>query len=711
MNRSGIAGAALAAILMLAAGCGAPQTEQAEQTAAPVAQGPAAVDGARIRNADAAPGDWLTIGRTYDESYYSPLDLIGEHNVAELGLAWFHDLETFRGVEATPLAIDGVLYVISAWNITYAFDGATGELLWTFDPEVERQWARYACCEPVSRGLAAWEGKIIIATLDGRLIALDAGNGQPLWTTQTFDPDWPYSITGAPRVFDGKVLIGSGGADFGVRGYVAAFDADTGEELWRFWTVPGDPSLGFENDAMEMAAETWAGEWWVLGGGGTVWDGIVYDPDLNLVYAGTGNGSPLSWHYRSESTGDNLFLASIVALDADTGEYRWHYQTAPSDNWDYTATQPMILADLEIGGQERRVLMQAPKNGFFYVLDAATGELLSAEAYVPNNWADGVDLETGRPNINPDALYFGEDPVLLTPGPGGGHNWMPMSYNPDTGLVYFAAQEQWFIFSLAPDFTPRRLRPNAGLGFGGGDPHTRQEMNEFAASRESGWLTAWDPIEQREVWRVPQSRIGMTGVMSTAGNLVFRGTVDQTVAAWRATDGALLWESPNVQTTPMAAPMTYLANGEQYVAVAAGWGGGQAAVESRMTERNAQRAQARLLVYRLGGTAELPPMEQATLPRTPPPALTASEETVERGRLLYADHCRICHGVEARGSERDLRFLSPGGHAAFIPIVIDGGREDLGMPGFAGELSEEDAAAIQAYVIARANEDWLDDPE
>jgi quinohemoprotein ethanol dehydrogenase len=700
---------ALAAAAIAAVSCSEPApTPEAEAGAAPAdAARPADVDLARIAAADSEPGNWMTIGRTYDEAYYSPLDQINDSNVAELGLAWFHDLDTFRGVEATPLAIDGVLYLTSAWNITYAFDGATGELLWQYDPQVPREWGRYACCEPVSRGLAAWNGKIIVATLDGRLIALDAANGTPVWETQTFDDkDWPYSITGAPRVFDGKVLIGNGGADLGVRGYVGAYDAETGEFLWRFYTVPGDPALGFENEAMEMAAETWSGEWWTLGGGGTAWDAISYDPELNLVYIGTGNGSPLAWEYRSNGEGDNLFLASIVALDADTGEYRWHYQTAPQETWDYTATAPFILADLEIEGETRQVIMQAPKNGFFYVLDRATGELLSAEAFVPNTWASGIDLETGRPNLYPDAIPD-ETPYLMTPGPGGGHNWTPMSYNPETGLVYFAAQEQHFILGLAPDFEPRRLRPNAGLAFGGGgDPHAVQEMNEYAAANARGWLTAWDPVAQEERWRVPHSRLGMTGVMSTGGNLVFEGTPDQTFAAYRADTGEKLWEAP-VQTTPIAAAMTYLVDGEQYVALAAGWGGGQAAVESRDETRNTQRASARLLVFKLGGTAELPALEPTELVISAPPPIRASEETIEQGRVVYAENCQLCHGPEARGSDRDLRLLSPEDHDQFNEILA-GARLDLGMPSFEGMLDAEQIEAVHAYIIARANEDWLD---
>ncbi len=380
--------------------------------------GPAAVDAARLLGAGAEPDQWLSDGRTYDAQRYSPLNQITPANVGKLGLAWYADLNTYRGVEGTPLFIDGVLYDVSAWNIVTAYDARTGKQLWTYDPQVPREWGRYACCEPVSRGIAAWKGRIILATLDGRLIAVDARSGQPVWTTQTFDKTQPYSITGAPRVFDGKVVIGNGGADLGARGFVGAYDADTGKPLWRFYVTPGDPAKGFEDKAMAMAAKTWNGEWWKLGGGGAPWDSITYDPKLQLVYFGTGNGTPLVAQYRSPGGGDNLFLCSVVAVNVDSGKYAWHYQEVPSEEWDYDCNQTLIQADLKIGGKPRQVLLHAPKDGFFYVLDRRTGKLISAKNYVPVTWAKGIDLKTGRPIVNPEARYD-TTPVLVTPGPGG----------------------------------------------------------------------------------------------------------------------------------------------------------------------------------------------------------------------------------------------------------------------------------------------------
>jgi quinohemoprotein ethanol dehydrogenase len=672
------------------------------------AQRAADVDHVRLLRADREPGNWMTSGRTYQEQRFSPLTQIDDDNVARLGLAWYVDLNTHRGVEATPLVVDGVLYTTSAWNITYALDAKTGTQLWKFDPEVPAVTGRLACCDIVSRGLAAWEGKIIVATLDGRLIALDAATGKPIWTVATFDESAPYTITGAPRVFDGKVLIGNSGAELGVRGFATAYDVNTGRELWRFYTVPGDPSHGFENPAMEMAAKTWSGEWWKQGGGGTVWDSIVYDPDLDLVYLGVGNGGPWVQAYRSPGGGDNLFLASIVAVKADTGEYVWHYQEVPGDQWDYTATQPMILADLEIDRRVRKVLMQAPKNGFFYVLDRATGELLSAAKFAPNYWASHVDLKTSRPVINP-AAYYDLDPVLLTPAPPGAHNWNPMSYSPITGLVYFPVQEVWLPYSRDPGFAPtegRQFRSNTG--WGGTLGEAGRIATELGNSRGRAWLTAWDPVHQREAWRVDYPSRGSGGVLATAGNLVVQGTVNQTVAIYRADDGEKLWEMP-VQTIPVAGPISYTVDGEQYIALSAGFGGGNAMLQEIRTSTSRKRADGRLLAFKLGGTAQLPPLDEAVpLPPGPPAVPRVSEEVIENGNALYHRICAGCHGIRtvSNGVIKDLRHMTAETHAAFDDIVLRGKLEALGMASFADVLSQTDADAIHAYVIARANEDW-----
>jgi len=691
-----------------------------EQQGEPVRATVAAVDHARLLAADEEPGNWMTYGRTYDEQRFSPLKQINDANVGQLGLAWYFDLRTHRGVEATPLVIDGVMYNISAWNITYALDAKTGRELWRYDPQVDRSRGRYACCDAVSRGLAAWNGKIIIATLDGRLIALDAKTGKPVWEVDTFGEyrdKWPYTITGAPRAFDGKVIIGNAGAESGVRGYVTAYDAETGRQLWRFYTVPGEPGKkdGAASDEVleKIARPTWNGEWWKYGGGGTAWDSIVYDPDFDVVYIGVGNGSPHPQEYRSPGGGDNLFLASIVAVKADTGEYVWHFQQVPGDSWDFTSTQPMMLADLEIDGQKRKVLMHAPKNGFFYVIDRTNGKLISAEKFAPNVWATHIDMETGRPVLTKQAKY-GKEPVLLTPSVAGAHNWQPMAYSPLTGLVYFPAQEHWWVFSLDPNFeaTVAQRLSNPGIrtipvGTGGPMDAKRRKLFEIAQSREKGWLTAWDPVAQKEVWRIEYPRAGSGGTLVTAGNLLIQGTSRMTVAIYRADNGQLLWEMP-VQTIPVAPPITYMVDGEQYIAINAGWGGGMAMAELR-AGRGMHRADARVLAFKLGGTAQLPPLPERDPIPLPPPS-TASREVIEKGAELYDRTCARCHGPQAIGGGviKDLRHMKPETHAAFKDIVLKGTLVGLGMGSFANELSEEDVEAIHAYLIERANQDWGD---
>jgi quinohemoprotein ethanol dehydrogenase len=666
---------------------------------------PAQVDHARMLAADRNPGQWMSVGRTYDEQRFSPLAQINAETVGRLGLAWYADINTERGMEASPLVIDGLLYNVQPWNVVTAYDAKTGRVLWSYDPQVPLRFGRLACCDIVSRGLAAWNGKIYVATLDGRLIALDAKTGQPVWSVLTVDNSKAYTITGAPRVIDGKVVIGNGGAEIGVRGYVSAFDAETGEQLWRWHTVPGNPADGFENAAMAMAAETWTGEWWRAGGGGTVWDSFSYDPELNLVYIGTGNGSPWAQKWRSPGGGDNLFLASIVALRADTGEYVWHYQTVPGEQWDYTATQQMILADLAIGGRTRKVLMQAPKNGFFYVLDRATGELISTGQLVPINWALGIDPVTGRPIENRNARY-GTTPVMISPGAGGAHNWNPMAFSPLTGLVYVPVTETYMAYGLSETYDP--ARGGLGTSFIGFDAE-RRAIAEYADAHSKGWLSAWNPATQTEVWRGPIEQKGSGGVLVTAGNLVFQGTIGQTFAAYRADTGEKVWEMP-VQQVPIAAPIAYEVGGEQYIAVNAGWGGGLAHVErSQYTQLFLSKP--RLLVFKLGGTARLPPLppESLQVPElVAPPALAGTPAQVALGERLYGENCALCHGTAARGGVKDLRHMMPATHAAFLDIVLGGTRAANGMASFADTLTRDEAQAIHHYLIARAHDDWED---
>ena len=417
----------------------------------------------------ASPGtsadtQWTSYGRTYDEQRFSPLKQINDSNANRLGLQWFADLNTHRGVEANPLMVDGVLYDIVSFNVTTAFDARTGQRLWTYDPKVPPEWARYACCGPSVRGLAVWKGKVYLATLDGRLIALDSKTGTEVWSVQTFDKSKPYTITSAPLAINDKIIIGNSGSEYGVRGYVSAYGAADGRLRWRFYTVPGDPSKPFEDPILKKAAATWHGDWWKAGGGGTVWGLIAYDPQLDLIYFGTANGVEWVEKYRSPGGGDNWFLTSILAVKASTGAYAWHYQVVPGDEWDYDTTQDMVLADLTINGRIRKVLMHASKDGFFYVLDRRTGELISAKPFVPVTWAKGIDLKTGRPIENPNVRYDKTGkPVDIKPAPFGGHNWQPMAFNPQTGLVYIPAQEMDFAYALDTSYKRSPVSFNLGI--------------------------------------------------------------------------------------------------------------------------------------------------------------------------------------------------------------------------------------------------------
>jgi PQQ-dependent dehydrogenase (methanol/ethanol family) len=667
-----------------------------------------------LLNAGDDTSNWITHGRTYSEQRYSPLDLINADNVSELGLAWYADMDTARGQEATPLVIDGKLYLTTAWSKVKAFDAATGAPLWEFDPEVPGETAVKACCDVVNRGLAAWGDKLYFGTLDGRLIALDRETGKVAWEKVTVDQSQSYTITGAPRIIDGKVLIGNGGAEFGVRGYIAAYDAKNGDELWRFYTVPDEPSED-DPEYLKAAAETWSGEWWEMGGGGTVWDSMAYDPDLNLLYIGVGNGSPWNRAYRSPGEdgtgdGDNLYLSSIVAIRPDTGEYVWHYQTTPGETWDYTATQHIMLADMEIDGAERQVLMQAPKNGFFYVLDRATGEFISAEPYIPQSWALGID-ENGRPIENPEARTEKTgQPAMIMPGPLGGHNWHPMAYNPDENLVYIPAFEAAAIYAPEEGWKPDPNRGfNVGYNLGAGDLPPDLEIRKQVYGTVRGKLLAWDPVAQEARWEIEHPGPWNGGLLATGGGLVFQGNSSSEFNAYNASSGEKLWSFP-AQTGVVAPPVTYSINGEQYVAVLAGWGGAYAITADGGLVKDAKPVQniSRLLVFKLGADGELPPIpELASLPLDPPPS-RASADTIALGAQKYARYCAVCHAPAAVGSTvlPDLRRSGTlQNRDSWQAVVHDGILSANGMVSFAGSLSREEIDAIREYVIKRANED------
>jgi len=648
-----------------------------------------AIDDAALRGADARPGEWITHGRTYAETRFSTLKQIDAANVKTLGLAWSFDTDTTRGLEATPIIVDGVMYTTGSWSVVFALDARTGKQLWKWDPQVPRTFGQRACCDVVNRGVAIYKGKVYVGTLDGRLAALDADTGKLLWQVVTVDQSRPYTVTAAPRVVKGKVLIGNGGAEMGVRGYLSAYDAATGKMAWRFYTVPGDPSKPFESPAMERAAKTWKGEWWKIGGGGTVWDSMAYDPDLDLLYVGTGNGSPWNREIRSPGGGDNLYLSSILALKPDTGELVWHYQTTPGDAWDYTATQHIILADLDVGGRQRKALMQAPKNGFFYVLDRTNGELISAKPYVPISWAKEVDSKTGRPVEMPGVRYV-DNAAFIKPGPLGGHNWQPMSFNPQTGLVYIPAQDTLFVYSPDKKFEYRPGTWNTGIDF---------SLFKDPVPLMPGFLLAWDPVNQKERWRVPYTNFWNGGTLTTAGNLVFQGTADGRFVAYSADKGEKLWEF-SVRTGVIASPVTYELDGVQYVSIMAGWGG--AFPLTGGDGKGTSPAAGRLLTFVLNGKQPLSDVI-AQKPTVSPIGVTASPETIEVGATLFAQWCAVCHGLGAAGggATADLRYSHPTTFDKYRDIVLDGKYQGMGMPSLKRWLTAEQVDAIRAYVLTR----------
>ncbi len=659
--------------------------------------GSGAVDDARLAAADADVANWLTYGRTYTEQRHSPLSQVDQETVGRLGLAWSAEMNTIRGLEATPLVVDGRIYVTSAWSIIHAFDAATGDPIWTYDPRVNRAHARYVCCDVVNRGAAFYDGRVYAGTIDGRLVAVDAETGELAWEVQTTPPGSAYSVTGAARAIDGKILIGNSGAEYGVRGYVTAYDAATGEQVWRTYTVPGDPSDGQETEWLAEAESSWSGEWWQAGGGGTVWDAIVYDPELELIYLGVGNGSPWYERLRSPGGGDNLFLSSILAIRASDGEYVWHFQTTPGDNWDYTATQPLMLAELEIDGVERRVIMQAPKNGFFYVVDRETGEFISGEAFANVTWATGLTPE-GRPIENQAAREL-DGGVHVAPGPAGSHSWHPMSYNPETGLVYFAVMEHSVVHSPDDDWEYDPAYGNIGANWAYDGPVEGEEMPV------AGRTVAWDPVAQREVWRAEHPMALSGGTLSTATGLVFQGRGDGLFRAYRATDGEVLWEFQN-ETGIVAGPVTYAVDGVQYVAVLAGMGGPEFLFNGPLAD-GSRTGPGRLLAFRLDGDAVLPD----PVPPLPPIAeptfeLMLTDAELAEGNGLYHGVCVFCHGSDVIGGgiTPDLRRTTTEVHEQFADIVLGGARASLGMPAWDDRFDAAQVRLIQGYILHRARE-------
>ena len=660
------------------------------------------VTDARLRHADQDPGNWLTYGGNWQEQRYSRLTGINADNVTALKPAWSAEFDTGRGQEATPIVVDGVMYVSTTWSKVYALDAATGRQIWFYDPKVPGPTGARACCDVVNRGVAVYEGKVYIAALDGRLIALDAATGKPVWSVHMFEyPSRRYTSTGAPRAARGKIFIGNAGADFGGRGFVSAYDARTGRRVWRFYTVPGDPVAAPDGEPSDevlktKAVKTWSGDWLKYGGGGQVWNALVYDPDFNQIYMATGNGFPWNQNYRSNGGGDNLFISSIIAVDADTGQYHWHYQETPGDRWDFDAISDMTLVDLPLPGGPRKVLLHAPKNGFFYVLDRQTGKLLSADAFVPGiNWATGVDLSTGRPNIVPAALYK-DAPFLGVPGGGGAHSWHPVSFSPDTGLLYLPAAESATFYAPTKDYKYEVGLESIGVDLDAAT-HGAVSSRPHMPPRKD-YLLAWNPVTRKAAFSVPGSG---GGVLTTAGNLIFQGRpregVRGTFVAFRATDGKQLW-SWNAPDAMAGGPVSYLVDGEQYVAVISG------TLFYSGTPTPRVRHNGRMLAFKLNGSGVFPADAPPAQPPNPPVAIAAPGQ-VARGEAVYAKRCGLCHGFNAVSSNivPDLRrsaFLtSPEGWQA---VVIGGALAPRGMISWKEFVSPAEAEAIRTYVGEQA---------
>ena len=694
---------ALAALLPLAA-CNVTGTGTGDKAAsAPATQG---VTDALI--AAAPEGEWLSYGRDYNEQRFSSLTQVNDTTVKDLGLAWSADFETARGQEATPLMHDGVLYTSTAWSLVKAYDAATGKLLWSYDPKVPRETLVRVCCDAVNRGVALYGDKVFVAALDGRLIALNAKTGTEVWAKNIVPDQKSYAITGAPRIAKGKVLIGNAGSEYRARGSLAAFDPETGAELWRFHTVPGNPADGFENPAMERAAKTWSGKWWELGGGGTVWDSITYDPTTNLVLFGTGNAEP--WNPAPMGReGDSLYTSSVVAVNADTGAYAWHFQETPEDRWDFDSNAQITLADLTIGGKQRHVALHAPKNGYFYVLDAKTGEFISAGSFAEQNWTTGIDAKTGRPQIAEAARYekTGETFVSM-PGALGAHSWQPMSFSPKTGLVYIPVNNAAFPYAAAKDWKPSAIGFQTGTDGGKVAMPADKAARDGAAAATTGALVAWDPVAQKAAWTVPYKGPWNGGTLATAGNLVFQGSAAGEFAAFSADKGAKLWAFP-AQSGIIAAPMTYSIKGEQYVAIMVGWGGvWDLALGTLANKSGSVRNISRLLVFKLGAKGQLPPPPPSSKLVLDPPAFRGKPEQVAAGSDHYARYCSVCHGdaAVAGGLVPDLRHSGAiNSPDALRAVVIDGALKHNGMVSFSSALKAEDVESIRQYLIKRANED------
>jgi quinohemoprotein ethanol dehydrogenase len=651
----------------------------------------------------ANPDEWASWGRTGHETHFSPLDEIDAGNVAELKLAWHYDLEPGY-TPTTPLMAEGKVFLTTGHSHIRALDAVTGEQIWEYDGGTRARATSPMDLSWGNKGIAYDAGRVFLATSDGYVIALDAKDGKEVWKVQDFGPDEPRTMNGAPRVFAGKVIIGHGGADITpLQGYVSAYDTKTGKLDWRFYTVPGgDPNAPPTTKAEKVMRPTWPSGWTNpdgtrRGGGGTAWNAFSYDPELNLIYLGVGNGFPYNQDKRSPGGGDNLFLASIVAVNASTGEYVWHYQVCPAEQWDCTATTDMTLAELEIDGKPRKVLMQAPKNGFFYVLDRKTGEFISAEKIAKVTWAEKVDPKTGRPVMNPGMRYQGKQGLFeMWPGPTGAHSWQPQAFSPMTGLVYIPVIEQGAVIGdVAPD--AEGMMANMGVTL---IPEASLKGGAHA------WLRAWNPATQKLAWEKELPGSWPAGVMTSAGGLVFQGRMDGKFVAYDAKSGAELW-SFDAQAPIVGAPITYRMNGKQYVSVITGPGGQGAGMQTLGNQdlNTDYRLPRRVLTFALDGKDSLPKLDWT--PPTPPadPDFKADPARATAGAMLFGTKaCMVCHGwnAVASGAAPDLRVSPMITDPAAFKAVVHGGLQMNGMPAFR-DISDSDLETIRFFLRTRAS--------
>ena len=657
------------------------------------------VSNKRVLDESASGQNWFLKGGNFRGEHFSPLSQVNKENVADLGLAWATDLPIPDGISATPIVVDGVVYLSGAFSMVYAIDAEDGRVIWSFDPGVRQAFADdpyISWSARVNRGVAVWDGMVLATTADCRLLGLDAATGAQKWSQQTCDTQLGYTITDSPYVGGGKVFVGNAGSESGEknRGYVSAYDAGSGKMLWRFYTVPSDQPEENVSPAMKMAAATWSGDALEkFGGGGSNWNEMTYDPESNLLFFGTAGALPYVYKYRNPDGGDNLFTSSIVAVNADSGEYMWHYQTVPQDSWEYNATMNIILADLRIDGQNRKTLLTAPKNGFQYVLDRLTGELLAADKYAKVNWATHINLETGRPVYDPEGEFWNrpdEATIPTWPNMWGSHSWQPMAWHPGHELLYIPVLE---IPSVVSDYDDGAYNDTLEL-------FTEVDGEPFSP----GKLIAFDPVQPVTRWSVDYPLPFNGGVLATAGNLVFQDNAEGRFNAFAADTGEEKW-SLSTGSAITAAPVSYAVDDTQYILIPIGSGGGIQFVYPQLGATNESQGPTRLLAFSLDGGSEFPSIARSVRALPEQPELVASRDVVENGKKLFAGNCGFCHGKNAvaryGGSVPDLRFASADTHAQWHDIVIDGAKRARGMPAFS-YLDVEQSEAIRNYVLSQS---------